>query len=219
MWLGVVALALTFGVAPRSAEPTAVELAAAVQKKYDSIRDFSSEFVHTYRGGVLRKELTESGRLLVKKPGKMRWEYTAPEEKLFVSDGVKIYSYIPRDKQVLVTTVQKDPEPSTPAEFLTGTGDLVRDFTASLVQPRANATPGVRSLKLVPKAPQPDYDWLIVEVDPKTLTLRGLVSTDPQGGESTISFTNLKENVGLSDKPFTFQIPRGVDVVTDSPTR
>ena len=41
--------------------------------------------------------------MLVKKPGKMRWEYTAPEQKVFVSDGVKIYSYIPQDKQVIVS--------------------------------------------------------------------------------------------------------------------
>src|ERR1700731_3226460 len=76
-----------------AAEPSALELAQALQRKYDAIRGFTTDFVHTYRGGVLNKQLTERGRLLVKKPGKMRWEYTAPEKKLFVSDGVKIYSY------------------------------------------------------------------------------------------------------------------------------
>ena len=60
--------------------------------------------MHTYEGGVLRKQITERGRLLIKKPGKMRWEYTTPEKKLFVSDGVKIYSYIPQDKQVIVAS-------------------------------------------------------------------------------------------------------------------
>src|SRR3954471_13519465 len=83
----------------RAADPTALELAQALQKKYDTIKDFSADFVHTYRGGLLRKQITERGRILIKKPGKMRWEYTAPEAKLFVSDGVKIYSYIPQDKQ------------------------------------------------------------------------------------------------------------------------
>ena len=92
----------------KSAEPTAAELAQSLQKKYDTIRDFSADFVHSYRGGVLRKQLSEKGRLLVKKPGKMRWEYTAPEPKTFISDGQKIYSYIPADKQVLVTSVPKD---------------------------------------------------------------------------------------------------------------
>ena len=80
----------------RAADPSAQELALALQRKYDGIKDFSAEFTHTYRGGVLKKEIVEKGRLLVKKPGKMRWQYTAPEQKLFVSDGVKMYSYSPR---------------------------------------------------------------------------------------------------------------------------
>jgi len=67
---------------------TAPELARALQKKYDTIKDFSADFVHAYEGGVLRKQITERGHLLVKKPGKMRWDYTSPEQKQFVSDGV-----------------------------------------------------------------------------------------------------------------------------------
>ena len=75
---------------------------------------------------------------------------------------------------------------------------------------------GTKALKLVPKTPQPDYDWIVLLVDPATLGLRGLMSTDAQGGTSTFSFVNLKENVGLADKEFAFQMPRGVDVVTDA---
>src|SRR5207248_9615042 len=94
--------AVVAGLVPiRAAEPTAAELAQSLQRKYDTIRDFSADFVHNYRSGALRKQLTEKGRVLIKKPGKMRWEYTSPEEKLFVSDGVKMYSYIPQDKQVV----------------------------------------------------------------------------------------------------------------------
>ena len=53
-------------------------------------------------------------------------------------------------------------------------------------------------------------------LDPGTLALRGLVTNDAQGGTSTFTFGNLKENLGTSDKEFTFKIPRGVDVVSDS---
>src|SRR5882724_4240635 len=88
-----------------AADPTAPEFAQALQRKYDGIKDFSTDFVHAYEGGVLRKLITERGRLLIKKPGKMRWECSAPEVKTFVSDGVKMYSYIPEDKQVIVATI------------------------------------------------------------------------------------------------------------------
>src|SRR5205809_1251020 len=103
--------------APASAEES---LAAQLQRKYASIKDFSADFVHAYQGGVLKKQIAERGHLLIKKPGKMRWEYTAPEQKLFVSDGTKMYSYVPADKQVIVSTVTKDDQATTPTLFLAG---------------------------------------------------------------------------------------------------
>ena len=185
-----------------------------MQKKIDGIRDFSTDFVHAYEGGVLKKQVTERGHLLVKKPGRMRWEYTSPEPKTFVSDGTKLYSYVPADKQVVVSPVPPEDEAATPALFLAGKGSLTRDFTPSLAELPAGMPFGDRALKLVPKSLQRDYDWLMLVVDPATLAIRGLVTVDDQGGKSSFQFTNLKENIGLTDKDFAFKIPRGVDVVS-----
>src|SRR3954447_13864236 len=112
-----VALAAATTSAGRAADTTAPELAAAVQRKYDSIKDFSADFAHTYEGGVLRKQITERGHLLVKKPGKMRGDYSSPEAKQFVSDGVNMYPYIPQDKQVIVAPLPADEEAPTPTLF------------------------------------------------------------------------------------------------------
>jgi outer membrane lipoprotein carrier protein len=197
----------------------AAELAQALQRKYDTVRDFSADFTQVYRGGVLKRQLTESGRVSIKKPGRMRWEYKKPEEKLFVSDGAKVYWYVPQDKQVIVSQVPQDDRASTPALFLAGKGAITRDFVPSFADSPAGQPAGTRALKLVPRTPQPEYDWLIISVDPVTFTLRGLVTGDAQGGTSSFSFTNLKENVGLADKLFVFTPPRGVDIVTDASTR
>src|SRR6185295_14155438 len=167
---------LPFILALSLAGVDAAQLAASLQKKYDGIKDFSADFIHTYEGGVLRKKVTERGRLLIKKPGKMRWEYTSPEQKLFVSDGVKIYSYIPQDKQVVVSSVPTDDTASAPGLFLAGKGSLVRDFTATLTEVPPGMPAGTKALKLVPRKPQPDYDWIVLLVDQTTLGLRGLMS-------------------------------------------
>jgi outer membrane lipoprotein carrier protein len=201
-----------------AADSTAPELASALQRKYEGIKDFSADFTHVYEGGVLHKKITERGHLLVKKPGKMRWDYAAPEQKQFVSDGVKMYSFVPQDKQVIVASVPAEDEATTPILFLAGKGNVARDFTASLVDAPPGMPAGSRALKLVPRTHQGDYDWLVVVVDPGSLAIRGLVTTDGQGGQSSFSFTNLKENVGLADKEFAFKIPRGVDVVS-APSR
>src|ERR1043166_246953 len=77
----------------------ATDLAQSLQRKYDTVRDFSADFVHTYQGGVLHKTTTERGHVLVKKPGRMRGEYTSPEKKLYVSDGGRAYSSGPATRQ------------------------------------------------------------------------------------------------------------------------
>jgi outer membrane lipoprotein carrier protein len=195
---------------------SAAELAQSVQQKYEGIHDFSADFVQTYTGGVLHKSITERGHVLIKKPGKMRWEYTTPEKKLFVSDGVRIYSYVPADNQVRVDSVPKNDEPGAPILFLAGKGNLVRDFTASPAEPPARSPANSVALKLVPKAAQADYDWLLLVVNQQSLMLRTLVTMDGQGGQSSISFENLKENVNPADKEFAFNIPRGVDVINET---
>jgi len=206
---------------PRSSEAsrTAPELAHALQRKYDTLRDFAADFTQTYRGSRLRTALTEKGRLLVKRPGKMRWDYTSPERKQFVSDGVKVYSYLPADRQVLVSDVPSEDQAATPALFLAGKGSLVKDFEATLDEVPTDAPSGTSALKLVPRTPQPDYDWLVLLVDADTLMLRGLVSADAQGGTSRFTFANLQENVGIADKQFEFKIPKGVDVISDGTSR
>jgi outer membrane lipoprotein carrier protein len=206
-------LLLALILAAPLADTDAAQLAQALQKKYDGIRDFSADFVHRYEGGVLKKVITERGKLSIKKPGKMRWDYTAPEQKQFVSDGVKMYSYIPQDKQVVVASVPAEDQATTPTLFLAGKGSLTRDFTPSIVDLPPGMPAGGRALKLVPKTRQRDYDWLILVVDPASLAITGLVTVDAQGGTSSFSFGNMKENVGLADKEFAFKIPRGVDVV------
>jgi outer membrane lipoprotein carrier protein len=211
--LGILAWLVVAAASGGAQARTPEAVARDIQQKYDRVRDFSSDFVHTYRGGVLKQQATERGKLLVKKPGKMRWEYTAPERKLFVSDGAKIYSYIPQDKQVTVGNMPQGDQAPTPALFLTGNGNLTRDFTPSFDNV-SDAPAGTLQLRLAPKRAEAEYDSLTLVVDAKTLDLRMLIAIDSQGGRSTFSFSNLKENTGLADNQFVFQMPRNVDVIT-----
>jgi outer membrane lipoprotein carrier protein len=197
---------------------SAADLARNLQRRYEQVRDFSADFEHVYEGGVLGKKVVERGTLLVKKPGMMRWVYTSPEKKEFVSDGRTLYSYMPEDRQVMVSPVSPADDASSPALFLAGKGNILRDFTATFA-----ALPGLAptevALRLLPAKPQRDYDWIVVVVDRASLQIRSLVTADAQGGTSTFVFTRLRENLGLPDKDFAFKVPRGVDVITDSMKR
>lgn len=186
-------------------------LARDLQARYQSIRDFSANFVQSYRAGVLKTQTQESGNVAVKKPGKMRWTYTKPERKELVSDGRKIYWYVPEDKQVVVRDVTD--QASTPDLFLSGKGDIARDFTPSHAE---STIAGTLALKLVPRRTEPEYEYLVIAFDATSLQLRALTTRDHQGGESVLTFTNMKENRGLSDKDFVFTVPRGVTVAVSN---
>ncbi len=200
------------GPAGQSGPASAEDLARAIQAHYDGVRDFTADFEQSYVGGVLRKRVTEQGRLAVKKPGRMRWDYTQPEPKTFVSDGSQIYSYIPADHQVYVSPMPSVDQATTAVLFLVGKGDLVRDFDVRYADD-AHPLPGEVALRLDPKLPDRDYDWLELVVDRQTLQIRQLIAADSQGGTSTFTFRHLQENIGLSDKMFEFRIPRGVEVI------
>lgn len=197
--------------------PPAADIAAALQRKYDGIRDFTADFTQRYEGGVLRrKSIPERGTVYVKKPGRMRWNYKAPEEKVFVSDGTKIQLYVPADKQVIVSDVPPDDQATSAVLFLMGKGNLTRDFT---VTHGPGATESTYVLRLQPRKRQAEYDWLQVTIDRKSLQIRELTAGHQQGGRSTFEFTNFKENAGVSDKTFAFTPPRGTDVVKSAQTR
>lgn len=212
-------LLVGLAVLAQSAQTTPGDLAGRVQQHYNAVRDFEAEFSQTYEGGVLRTTTSERGTVSIKRPGRMRWVYTAPERKEFVSDGTRLYAYIPADKQVIVSPVPASGQATTPALFLSGQGDLIRDFTPSFMD-LPGAPAGVTGLKLVPRRTDPDYEWLAIGIDPSSLQIRYLAAADRQAGRSTFTFNGMKENRGLSDKMFEFRIPRGVDVITNgSPSK
>jgi outer membrane lipoprotein carrier protein len=212
-------VALIVSADGKAAEPTAADLARSLQRKYSAVRDFSADFAQERTGGPLNKRQTERGKLLVKKPGKMRWDYQTPEKKLFVSDGLKLYTYVPQDRQVFISAMPPEDKATTPILFLAGKGDLTRDFVASLTPLPSGMPQGSQSLKLTPKTPQADYEWLTLTFDPVSFSLKGLSMLDAQGSISTFTFVNWKDNPGLDDKLFVFKPPTGVELITDATTR
>lgn len=206
-------LAATATVTGQSTRPPLDELVRDLQAKYESVGDFSADFEHRYQGGLIRTSVVERGTVVIEKPGKMRWHYVAPEDKLYVSDGETFYSYYPADRQVVVTAVPPDDRASTPVLFLAGKGNLADDFSASYEE--APDRPGVWRLRLTPTVPDADYESLVLTVDRSTLSITGLSTIDLQGGESTYTFTNLEENTDPAPGRFTFEIPEGVDVIRD----
>ena len=212
-WLPVALSVIVASSQPARAQSSGEALAKAVQAHYQQVRDFTASFEQAYVGGALKRKTVERGTVAIRKPGRMRWDYEAPEKKLFISDGTRMYFYVPADKQVRVSPMPEEGRVPTPILFLAGRGDLLRDFRVEEVPAPAGAS-GSRALRLRPVRREQEYDTLTLVVEGSSYVLKQLIVTDAQGGTSTFTFTNLRENVGVPDNRFVFSMPKGVDVVT-----
>ena len=196
--------------AGRSAEADA-ELARSLVRRIEERQaraaDLVARFTQSYRSGMLGREVTERGVVSIKRPGRMRWEYKDPEEKLFVSDGRTFYFYVPADRQVIVS--EQDDQRSLAARLLSGRGGLLDEFDASLEPPLEE---GVVRLKLVPRKDDAEVARAYVDAEP-TGRIRSILIEDQQGNRTRFRFENVRENTGLDDRLFRFQVPKGVEVV------
>jgi outer membrane lipoprotein carrier protein len=186
-------------------------IAQKVDQHYNHLRSMEAEFTETYRGSGVERE--EAGTLWLKKPGKMRWEYRSPREKLFISDGKDAWFYLPADKQVRKTQVRKLDDLRSPLAFLLGKTKLEKELQGlSLAPDQAPVTPGNVVLRGVPNAMADRVDQVLLEVTPDNRIAR--IQIEQVDGSSTeYRFSQQKENVEVADQRFHFTLPAGVEVV------
>ena len=179
-----------------------------LQNKYGRITTLSADFIQNYSAPNVRSR-RESGRLQLKKPGKMRWDYVSPEAKQYVADGKFVYEYLPADRVATRTSASNVNDWRTPFLFLLGRGNLRRDFSRIEFSSEAPVKAGHQVLRLIPKRSS-DILEVIIEVDPGSLQLSRLSFL--KSGQSRIDFllSNVQENIDLPDANFTFKIPSGV---------
>jgi outer membrane lipoprotein carrier protein len=183
------------------------DLVRVIEQHHAGTTDLVARFSQSYRSGLLGREIVERGVVMVKRPGRMRWEYKDPETKLFVSDGKTFYFYVPADRQVVVS--EQDEKRSLAARLLSGKGGLLDEFSASLEEPLEE---GVLRLLLVPRQEQAELERAFVDVEPRG-RIRSILLEDLQGNRTRFRFENVRENTGLAERLFRFEVPAGVEVI------
>jgi outer membrane lipoprotein carrier protein len=205
--LSVFVAVTAVAVHARQAPPSADMLAARVQDRYATIRDFTADFTLTTTSGLSLGGGSDRGKVIVKKPVRMRWTLETGSRHEVVSDGTRLFNYFPKDK--VVSEVAVNQQTSTALLLLTGRGDITRDFTAKMAP---SQPAGEWRLTLTPRTPQPDYTQITLAVERTTLRLMGLEILDDQGTVRAFRFSNLRENQGIADSVFAFRIPPGVEL-------
>src|SRR5580658_10042464 len=206
------AVVTTTGVAASPALDVKTE-AAAVDAHYNHLRSLEAQFTELYRGAGM--ERTESGTLWLKKPGKMRWEYRSPREKLFVSDGRDAWFYVPDDRQARKMAAKKLEDIRSPLEFLLGKTKLEKELQGLSLAP--DVTPlaqGNVVFRGVPTAYADQISEIMLEVTPEHRMAR-IVISQVDGATTEYRFTDQKDDVPLADGRFQFKPPAGTETVDD----
>ncbi len=186
-------------------------LARAVDEHYNRLRTLQAEFTEIYRGSGI--ERTESGTLWLKKPGKMRWEYRSPREKLFLSDGKDAWFYLPGDRQVRKTPVRKLDDLRSPLGFLLGKTRLEKELHGLSAAPDvAPLNEGDMVLRGVPKTMADRINQVLLEITPADQIAR-IAIEEVDGSITEYRFINQKENVEVADQRFRFVPPPGTEMV------
>jgi outer membrane lipoprotein carrier protein len=186
-------------------------VAAAIDTHYNHLHSLQAEFVETYRGSGM--ERTESGTLLLKKPGKMRWEYRSPRAKLFVSDGKDAWFYVPDDRQARKTSAKKLEDLRSPLAFLLGKTKLEKELQGlSLASDKEPLHPGDIVLRGVPQGLSDRISEILIEVTPEHQIAR-IVIQEADGASTEYRFGAMKEDVPMKDAEFQFKVPAGTETV------
>jgi outer membrane lipoprotein carrier protein len=191
-------------------------LAQSIDDHYNHLRSLQAEFTETYTGSGM--ERTETGTVWLakgglKKPGKMRWEYRSPKEKLFVSDGRDAWFYVPGDRQVRRTDARKLDDVRSPLAFLLGKSKLEKELQGlSLAPDVAPIEAGNVALRGVPQALADRVSEIVLEVTPDHRIVR-IVINDVDGSATEYRFREEKENVEIQAARFEFKPPVGIEIV------
>ena len=185
---------------------------ARLQARYDETDGFRADFVQEVTSATLGQTLRSRGQVFFKKPGRMRWEFTEPQQ-LLIADGSALWLYQPSERQVVKTPFQHAFSSQTPISFLTGVGRLEEDFS---VLPQGE-TCSVYQLRLTPKPAAEAIGLLDIEVSKVTFDILQALITDPLGNTTRVSFTNIERETALGDDLFRFELPPGIDLVEPLP--
>lgn len=197
---------LSFCLLSQAQTPTTAELAHKVDAHYNHLSSLETRYSERYRGMGLDR--TESGTLLLRKPGRMRWSYDSPAGKLFMLDGKYAISYTPGDAQADRIPAKQIDDLHSPLRFLLGHTELAKELDGLTLTPIDN---GLFTLAGTPKGMADRIHLLALTVDKDGL-IHAMRMQEADGAITDFTFTAMHENIPTKDSDFVFTAPPGVTI-------
>jgi outer membrane lipoprotein carrier protein len=188
-----------------------------LQARYEQTKDLQADFKQTTKIEGFGTPITSSGKVFIKKPGRLRWDYLEPNPEEIYVNGNEVKMYVPEHKQVLVGKLTQMAASQAPLELLQGVAKLEEQYDVDPAASGERAEGSAPRLTLVPKATGSEsvrtVMRIVLDLNPKTYYIQRVAIHEVSGNVATFQFSNLKANSGLKNALFDFTVPAGVEVV------
>jgi outer membrane lipoprotein carrier protein len=181
------------------------------EARYNKAQSLKLDFSETYTG-IGRPVQSESGVLYLRKPGRMRWEYTMPPGKLFLSDGKEVYLYVPGERRAERQKLRESADMRAPLAFLLGKLDFSKEFKSLKIRDDGQN----QWIVAEPKSQNLAYTEVEFRALP-TGEIRNVRVTGQDRSKLEFTFSNEQLNAPVSPSLFVFNPPAGVEVVEAEP--
>lgn len=187
--------------------PSTHVLAQRVDHHYNQLHSLKAQFTETYEG--LGRVRSESGTLLLLKPGRMRWDYSSPAGKLFLLDGKYAWFYSKGDPQVQHIAAKELDDLRSPLRFLLGHTQLEKEIDHLAATPAAN---GNFTLSGIPHGQEKRIQRLSLTITPDG-TIIAIEIQETDSAVTHFTFSGEQPNAAIPAAEFHFTPPPGVPVV------
>lgn len=207
----VAPLLFVFLVSASLAEQLSVsQIASRVDRRYNRLDTLKAQFQETYAGAGFARN--ESGELWLQKPGKMRWQYEQPTQKLFVVDGKNAFFYVPSEQQARKMNAKKLDDFRSPIRYLLGRTKLQQEFSKLSISSETPKQPNNVVLEGIPKGMEDRVQRVLLEITPADQIARIYIE-ELDGSTTEFAFRNIQENIPVKSDLFHFSPPKGVEIV------
>jgi len=193
------------------------EVVGKLQARYEQTKDLQADFKQTTKIEGFETPITSSGKVYIKKPGRLRWDYLDPNPEEIYVNGNEVKMYVPEHKQVLVGKLTQMAASQAPLELLQGVGRLEEQFDIDPAASGERVDGGAPRLTLLPKTTGVEsvrtVAKIVLDLNPKTYYIQKVAIHEIGGNVATFQFNNLKPNSGLKNGLFDFTVPADVEVV------
>ncbi|WNM58689.1 LolA family protein [Candidatus Nitrospira allomarina] len=216
IYLGIICFMMPVSDTSAASVSVMEDIVAKVDARYAQTKDLQADFVQETILEGFTTGFTSSGRLYLKKPGLLRWDYLHPSEEQIYVNGDQVMMYVPEHQQVVKGALTQMAASKGPLALLQGAGNLSQQFTILESADGSKDNEKFPSLTLVPKPVDqtpPTIKKIVLKLFPDTYFIQGITLFEVSGNISHVMFDHIQANTGLSSSQLTFDVPPDVVVV------